>query len=591
MPCSSSLGAALASTLAKQLRPGARLSREEVRKLALAALGATTDAPEESGEVEGLVDAFVEALRSKHGVAVLDAAQVSLATPAALADAVSLLERGEGTQEQAVAVVLARSDSEAGVVSAAWPVMAASLADDGVAAAALRAASAAGLMATHARGNASVYGLDKAVSTAADAAAEARLRALAGKPHDVATDAGTDAALARACALAAVRVHASGGSHAQDAAASAIFHRCLHRLHRQHAAPGLPARPSDLIALATARLQSVLGGDEKATAATRVDITDALRDDAGPLLVTLAALARPANASDADATLERRLAVRVLGGHNALASLDASAAAAACTAVSSAWVLCFAAALRHTVSCSGARFFAVMEAAVHARAVAAAAASHAPGGGSARARAAAAAAETAAGMARAALRPPQTTVRWLMDAAQRGTRKGSEETLRRLARRATRDGTGMPDTPEAWVAALLPLEPVQEEVNITDEEAAHLVALGELFGARSGARGEDNAEELDGEDDNEEEDEEDEDEEEGDDGADVFGGDFFQVDEGAAGEEPEAAEEEEQDADVEDDADGDSGGGGGGGGGGGVDEMLALLERGGTGDAGDWAPE
>ncbi|XRB06909.1 hypothetical protein NFJ02_29g68630 [Pycnococcus provasolii] len=583
----------LAALVASTLAPGARITQNEARRVIdkVVALVPEHVKSQLGDDVSLLADAVAEKLEHEHGVLLTKASDIhgdggasvtpSLATDAGLENAAALLEVGEDAK-LALAVGLARQPVTQEIAQAAVRAVHASLKaaaaaaaaaadgdDDDDACAALRSCTAVGTLGAHATGRRS-FGLLNAVNAAARGAANVRLQALVGSSEmrSAGKDAESDAALARACALATVRASAARHGDAKEAAAVAIFHRCLHRLHRQHAAPGIRATAAGLRALAQARLRAVLSGDERATAATRVDIADALGHDAMPILSTLGSLARAVDDSDADSTLARRLAVRVYG-RSTFDTLPQDVAKAIRMATATAWILCFAAALRQGVQCTrGSSWFTAMEASVRARAMVAAA-----GGGVGEQ-------EAAAGIARAAVMPTESVVNWLSEQAKRGKKKKAAPFMARLASIVSAGG-GIADTPEVWAALMLPLDEVKE--GITDVEAADLLELGALYEMQRRQREEEKEEEDDdddgGDDDEDMEDSEEDEEDEEDGGVDVaaleqavsgalqqVAGDVAADDE----EEDDDDDEEEDDDDIEvDDRRMGS-----------VDDMLAALEKG-----------
>ncbi|XRB22841.1 sister chromatid cohesion protein [Pseudoscourfieldia marina] len=580
----------LAALVASTLAPGARITQNEARRVIdkVVALVPEHVKSQLGDDVSLLADAVAEKLEHEHGVLLTKASDIhgdggasvtpSLATDAGLENAAALLEVGEDAK-LALAVALARQPVTQEIVQAAVRAVHASLKaaaaaadgdDDDDACAALRSCTAVGTLGAHATGRRS-FGLLNAVNAAARGAANVRLQALVGSSEmrSAEKDAESDAALARACALATVRASAARHGDAKEAAAVAIFHRCLHRLHRQHAAPGIRATGAGLRALAQARLRAVLSGDERATAATRVDIADALGHDAMPILSTLGSLARAVDDSDADSTLARRLAVRVYG-RSTFDTLPQDVAKAVRMATATAWILCFAAALRQGVQCTrGSSWFTAMEASVRARAMVAAA-----GGGVGEQ-------EAAAGIARAAVMPTESVVNWLSEQAKRGKKKKAAPFMARLASIVSAGG-GIADTPEVWAALMLPLDEVKE--GITDVEAADLLELGALYEMQRRQREEEEEEEEEedddgGDDDEDMEDSEEDEEDEEDGGVDVaaleqaVSGALQQV----AGDVAADDEEEEDDDDEEEDDDDievdDRRMGS-------VDDMLAALEKG-----------
>ena len=580
----------LAALVASTLAPGARITQNEARRVIdkVVALVPEHVKSQLGDDVSLLADAVTEKLEHEHGVLLTKASDIhgdggasvtpSLATDAGLENAAALLEVGEDAK-LALAVALARQPVTQEIAQAAVRAVHASLkaaaaaaaaadGDDDDACAALRSCTAVGTLGAHATGRRS-FGLLNAANAAARGAANVRLQALVGSSEmrSAEKDAESDAALARACALATVRASAARHGDAKEAAAVAIFHRCLHRLHRQHAAPGIRATGAGLRALAQARLRAVLSGDERATAATRVDIADALGHDAMPILSTLGSLARAVDDSDADSTLARRLAVRVYG-RSTFDTLPQDVAKAVRMATATAWILCFAAALRQGVQCTrGSSWFTAMEASVRARAMVAAA-----GGGVGEQ-------EAAAGIARAAVMPTESVVNWLSEQAKRGKKKKAAPFMARLASIVSAGG-GIADTPEVWAALMLPLDEVKE--GITDVEAADLLELGALYEMQRRQREEEEEEEEEddddgGDDDEDMEDSEEDDEEDG--GVDVaaleqaVSGALQQVAGDVAADDD---DEEDDDDDEEDDDDievDDRRMGS-------VDDMLAALEKG-----------
>ena len=582
----------LAALVASTLAPGARITQNEARRVIdkVVALVPEHVKSQLGDDVSLLADAVAEKLEHEHGVLLTKASDIhgdggasvipSLATDAGLENAAALLEVGEDAK-LALAVALARQPVTQEIAQAAVRAVHASLKaaaaaaaaadgdDDDDACAALRSCTAVGTLGAHATGRRS-FGLLNAVNAAARGAANVRLQALVGSSEmrSAEKDAESDAALARACALATVRASAARHGDAKEAAAVAIFHRCLHRLHRQHAAPGIRATAAGLRALAQARLRAVLSGDERATAATRVDIADALGHDAMPILSTLGSLARAVDDSDADSTLARRLAVRVYG-RSTFDTMPQDVAKAIRMATATAWILCFAAALRQGVQCTrGSSWFTAMEASVRARAMVAAA-----GGGVGEQ-------EAAAGIARAAVMPTESVVNWLSEQAKRGKKKKAAPFMARLASIVSAGG-GIADTPEVWAALMLPLDEVKE--GITDVEAADLLELGALYEMQRRQREEEEEEEDDdddgGDDDEDMEDSEEDEEDEEDGGVDVaaleqaVSGALQQVAGDVAADDEEEEEDDDDDED-DDDIEVDDRRMGS------VDDMLAALEKG-----------
>ena len=189
-----------------------------------------------------LADAVAEKLEHEHGVLLTKASDIhgdggasvtpSLATDAGLENAAALLEVGEDAK-LALAVALARQPVTQEIAQAAVRAVHASLKaaaaaadgdDDDDACAALRSCTAVGTLGAHATGRRS-FGLLNAVNAAARGAANVRLQALVGSSEmrSAEKDAESDAALARACALATVRASAARHGDAKEAAAVAIL--------------------------------------------------------------------------------------------------------------------------------------------------------------------------------------------------------------------------------------------------------------------------------------------------------------------------------------------------------------------------------